>query len=492
MSDIVSVTANDGVAVDFVNKEPKQGGVKDVYFAPDRSYVVAFYRKPLDNNAQERLQRLVGTYRSGIFERQGGHFWEKLFRWPERIVEHNGLTGIVVPIYQPNFFFPKNTSLDGAEKEGKWFTSGKNFNRFVPETEKGNLLSYIKICINLSRAVRRLHAAGLAHSDLSYKNCLVDPASGEACVIDIDGLVVPGLFAPEVLGTPDFMAPEVVETMKLDFDDSNRKFPCRETDQHALAVLIFQYLFHRHPLRGSKVYSLDPETQENLEMGEKALFTEHPTDPTNRYKVKKDDKDFLPWCDANLLPYTITGPYLKALFEKAFITGLHSPSDRPSADDWEEALIKTADLIQPCHNVNCVKKWYVFDNTSRPTCPYCGQRFKGNLPIFDFYSSRDGQNFRYDNRRLMIFSGQYLYPWHVFRTVFPNEKLSDDDKKPVAYFSFHENQWLMVNQTLDSLRDMTHNKLIPKGGYVALTQDLQLLLSKDPAGRLVKVSLVKA
>jgi serine/threonine protein kinase len=40
-----------------------------------------------------------------------------------------------------------------------------------------------------------LHSAGLAHSDLSYANVLIDPATGSANIIDIDGLVVPGKFA---------------------------------------------------------------------------------------------------------------------------------------------------------------------------------------------------------------------------------------------------------------------------------------------------------
>jgi serine/threonine protein kinase len=489
---LVSIKANDGANVEFIKKDPKQGGVKDVYFSPDRSYVVAFYRNPLDVNSRDRLERLVGTYRQGIFGKQGAEYWKNLFRWPERIVEHENMTGIVVPVYQPNFFFPSNTSLDGAEKEGKWFTSAKNFNRFVPESEKGNLLSYLRICINLSRAVRRLHAAGLAHSDLSYKNCLVDPVTGDACVIDLDGLVVPGLFPPEVLGTPDFMAPEVVATMNLNFKDPQRKFPSRQTDQHALAVLIYQYLFHRHPLRGSKVYSEDTVIQEALEMGEKAIFVENPKDKSNVIKVQNNDKDFLPWIDAKKLPYTIMGPYLKTLFEQAFIDGLHAPQNRPSADDWEEALIKTADLVQPCQKASCVKKWYVFDNTTKPVCPYCGEKFKGQLPVFDFYSSRDGKKFLSDNHRLMIYNNQYLYPWHVYRNVFPNEKLPDSEKKPVAYFAFHKNQWILINQTLDSLVDATNQKPIAKGSSVALTNGLRLQLSKEANGRVVNVSLVTA
>ncbi|MDR2140352.1 MAG: kinase [Deltaproteobacteria bacterium] len=501
-----------------MKKDPKQGGVKDVYFSPDRSYVVAFFRKTLKQNGIDRLEKLVGVYREGIFNKQGGEYWKNLFCWPEKIVMHDNKTGIVVPVYHPNFFFPANTPLGGAEKEGKWFTSAKNFNRFVPESEKGSLLSFLRICINLSRAVRRLHAAGLAHSDLSYKNCLVDPTTGDACIIDIDGLVVPGLFPPEVLGTPDFMAPEVVETMKLCSQapdsqapdskdpylmdhavkvpyakDPDRKLPCRQTDQHALAVLIYQYLFHRHPLRGSKVHSQETEEQERLEMGELALFIENPYDSSNNYKIQKNDKDFLPWIDTKKLPYTIMGPYLKTLFEKAFIDGLHNPANRPSADDWEEALIKTADLIQPCLNKSCVKKWYVFDNSTRPVCPYCGTKFKGQLPVFDFYSSRDGKKFLPDNHRLMIYNNQYLYPWHVWRNIFPNEKLAENDKKPVAYFSFFKNNWIMVNQQLDSLINLSDNKTpIAKGKAVTLTDGLQLQLSTEPAGRLVNVSLVQA
>ena len=239
----------------------------------------------------------------------------------------------------------------------------------------------MQVCLNLARAVRRLHAAGLAHSDLSYRNCLVDPKNGRACIIDIDGLVVPGLFPPDVIGTPDFIAPEVLTTLHLPMrsDPSNsnsplnpnRHFPCRETDRHALAVLIYMYLFHRHPLRGGKVWDLDDDKQEKLEMGEKALFVEHPRDTTNRVKVNSGSK-LLPWVDPSKLPYTMFGPYLKELFEKAFIDGLHNPRLRPSADAWETELVKTFDMIQPCQNKSCVKKWFIFDNTTKPKCPYCG------------------------------------------------------------------------------------------------------------------------
>ena len=488
---LVKIKAKDGSPVEFIYKDPKQGGMKDVYFAPDRSYVVAFFRKKLDYNGLERIEKLVGQYRKGIFEQAGGDYWKDLYCWPEKVVEHNGLTGLVVPCYQSHYFFGKSTALAGEEKEGKWFASPKVFNRFVPAEEKGTLFNYLRICLKLARAVRRLHAAGLAHSDLSYKNCLVDPAGGNACIIDIDGLVVPGLFPPDVVGTPDFIAPEVVSSLHLSLQDPNRKLPRRTTDQHALSVLIYMYLFHRHPLRGRKVHDADPHKQETLEMGEKALFIEHPTDASNRVKLTDMDKVCLPWVDPSKLPYTMFGSILKGLFEKAFIEGLHDPSKRPTADDWEDALVKTSDMIQPCPNAACVKKWFVFDNTTKPKCPYCDTPYRGVLPVLDFYSSRRaGESYKPDNHRLMVFSGQSLSLWHVDRTIFPSEKLTPEQCKRVGYFQFHNGKWFFVNETLAGMKNITSDKPIPKGGNVELTEGLQLLLSPEATGRVVNVKIV--
>ncbi|MCL2742443.1 MAG: hypothetical protein FWE67_01180 [Planctomycetaceae bacterium] len=487
----IKLTAKDGSPVEFIKKDPMQGGVKDVYWHPQKQYVVAFFRKKLDIAGKDRIEKLVGTYRERIFGLAGGEYWKKIFCWPEKIVEHEGLTGIIVPKYEECYFFAKGTSLEGAEKEGKWFASPKNFNRFVPPEEKGDLIGYMRICLSLARGTRRLHLAGLSHSDLSYKNCLVDPKGGNACIIDIDGLVVPGLFPPDVVGTPDFIAPEVMQTLSLPLNDTNRKLPSRLTDLHALPVLIYQYLFHRHPLRGSKVWDMDSDKQEKLEMGEKALFIEHPTDGTNRRKVENGEDKLLPWINTAKIPYTIAGPYLKALFDTAFIEGLHNPAKRPSADEWEAAVVKTMDMIQPCQNKSCPKKWFVFDNKSKPVCPYCGTPFKGVLPVLDFYSDPMGKGkYRPDNHRLMVFDGVSLYKWHSDRNVFPSEKVSAADSKRVGYFRFWKGKWMLVNEGLPTMKNITAGKEIPIGQGVDLTDGLQLLLSNEPTGRIVNIQIV--
>lgn len=486
--DLVNIIAGDGTPVSFIFRDPRQGGVKDVYFSPDKKYVVAFFRKPPDPPGRDRINRIVGLYRKRIFEQVGGSYWKDLFCWPERVVEYQNRTGIVVPAYQSHFFF-RHGNISGCEKEGKWFASAKTFNHSVPPEEKGTLLSYLRICLLLSRAVHRLHAAGLAHSDLSYKNCLIDPEGGHACIIDIDGLVVPGLFPPDVLGTPDFIAPEVVATMH--FNNDQRKLPCRETDLHALAVLIYQYLFHRHPLRGGKVHSRDNDVQEKMEMGEKALFIEHPQDRSNRPRLSSLDDKFLPWVDVDRIPCSASGPLLEPLFRRAFIDGLHCPTDRPAAGEWVEALVKTCDMVQPCLNPQCVKKWFVFDDTTRPKCPCCGTAYTKRFPVLDFYSSRDGgKTFRSDNHRLMVYNGQSLYLWHADRTIFPGEKLTEQQNRRVGYFLFHQGMWLFVNQTLSGLRNISTDEVISPGKYVELTNGLRLLLADGANGRMVNIQIV--
>ncbi|MEL7265576.1 MAG: kinase, partial [Planctomycetota bacterium] len=52
MANTVRITASDGSTVEFVDDIAAQGGMKDVYFSPDRSYVVAFFRDPQDSNAR--------------------------------------------------------------------------------------------------------------------------------------------------------------------------------------------------------------------------------------------------------------------------------------------------------------------------------------------------------------------------------------------------------------------------------------------------------
>ena len=490
MSEIIKVQATDGSDLEFVNEIIGSGAVKDVYMSPDKSYVVCFFRNSLDANGKDRIEHLTGVYRERIFNQIGGDYWKNLFCWPTKMVNWDGKIGIVCPTYPKHFYFTSGR-FKNQEKEGKWFASAKLRNRFLEPEDKGTWLTHFHMCIQIARAVRRLHAAGLAHSDLSYKNVLVDPVTGKAAIIDIDGLVVPGKFPPDVVGTPDFIAPEVLETRSLKLDDPKKILPGIATDRHALAVLIYMYLLYRHPLRGGKVHDLDPAKDEELTMGTKALFIEHPKDKSNRPKVEQLAKAELPQGDVDKLPYTICGPYLKELFDRAFIDGLHDPTKRPTAAEWEMALIKTTDLMQPCQNEKCTAHWFVFDNTRKPCCPFCGELYHGTLPVLNLYYSPRPGTYKPENYRLMVYNKQSLYMWHVNRLVTPNEKATEEQKRPVGDFHFLKNRWILINRKLPRMYDVTNGKKqIEIGGFVDLTEGRKILLDTDEGGRLIMVNVV--
>jgi serine/threonine protein kinase len=472
--------------------------MKDVYFSPDKSYVVAFYRDKQDVNSKERLRLIVTSYRDAFLNKEGGDYWKNIYCWPKDVVERDGDTGIIVPAYDKRFFFKKGYAtsdlIKGKAKEGKWFAlakfRNKQFELHLDKSELGNWLNYFQISVNIARGVKRLHAAGLAHSDLSYKNVLVDPTSGGgANIIAIDGLVVPDKFPPDVIGTADFIAPEVLETKHLDITNPKRKLPNCLTDLHALAVMIYMYLLYRHPLKGGKVHDSDAEMNDLLSMGEKALFIEHPTDKSNRPKLNTVHPKELPWADVVKLPYSITGPYLKQLFDQAFIKGLHDPMLRPDAGSWEQALLRTTDLMQPCANPRCDQKWFVFDNKNKPKCPFCGTYSKVSLPVLDLYYQVKPTVWKPENHRLMVYNNQYLFEWHVNRNIIRNEKLTAEQKIPAGYFTFYNNRWVLVNQKLSSLKDLTQDKEIPIGTMVDITGGKKLLLSKEEGGRIAVITI---
>ena len=496
---IITLTATNGQTIRFIDEIKAQGGMKDVKFSPDGDYVVAFFRDKADPATRERLEMITGQYRERIFNQEGGDYLKNLYCWPTAVVEYDNRLGVVVPFYRSNFFFQYGSrnhdmlNIKGKEKDGKWFASANNRNKYLDPRELGDWMRHLKICLMLARAVRRMHMAGLSHSDLGYKNCLIDPTTGQACLIDIDGLVVPGKHPPTVVGTPDFIAPEVVETAHLDKDDPKRKLPSRSTDLHALSVLIYMYLLYRHPLRGDKIHDAnDSQRDEELSMGSQALFIEHPTDTSNRIKTAQLKASELPWKDTSKTPYTLCGPYIAKLFERAFIDGLHNPPARPTADEWEHALVKTVDLLQPCGNEQCEQKWYAFDNSRSPRCPFCGTAHSGKLPVLNLYSQAPGGSYRPDNHRIMVYSGQSLFRWHADSRVFPNEKLAPADAKRVGYFVQHNGDWWLVNEQLPECYDVQGKTAIPPGGKIKLEEGAQILLQKGEGGRLLMVQMAGA
>ena len=472
--DSITATFVDGSTVEFSPDLIGEGGMKQVYFTVDKSAVVCFYKARDnfgDNRRIDRLKAIVGKY-NPTSDASTGDYFKKLFCWPCGIVVKPQL-GVLAPTYPKNYFFASGP-LAGKEKESTWFIKPK-LRRMLPKEELGTWINYLKICILLARAVRRMHQAGLAHSDLSNKNVLVDPVAGECVIIDIDSLVVPGLFPPDVVGTRGYIAPEVVATLHLPLDDPQRHHPSASTDQHALAVLIYQYLLGRHPLEGPKTYpASSAEEQERLEMGKNALFVEHPSDRSNRPQDLQ-------------LPYTCLGPHLSKLVLRSFVDGLHAPNERPAAIEWERSLIKTWDLLLPCQNSNCPSHWFVLADKDKVVCPFCGTIYRGTIPILRLRSQRRPGQWMVDGE-VMVYHHLSLFPWHVFANIFPGEEA---DRTPQAYCIFHQDRWFLVNQALSSLTSLKGDS-IPLGKAARLEEGVYFRLDREPYGRIAEVQMIHA
>ena len=87
MANKVTLTATDGSTVEFYDEIKAQGGVKDVYFSVDKTYVVAFYRKPVNGNDKARINDIVNVHRPRIFTNdKAGQYWADFFAWPTKMV----------------------------------------------------------------------------------------------------------------------------------------------------------------------------------------------------------------------------------------------------------------------------------------------------------------------------------------------------------------------------------------------------------------------
>ena len=167
----------------------------------------------------------------------------------------------------------------------------------------------------------KLHAKGLCYRDISFGNAFFDPDSGEVAICDNDNVTTNRSPKVSVLGTPEFMAPEIVRREAL---------PSRQTDLYSLSVLLF-FIFHiHHPLKGKKVLSIhcwDLPSQEKM-FGTEPVFIFDPDDKSNEAVDKSFDRDGIREAGHNALVYWPIFPqFLRDTFTRAFTAGLKDPEN---------------------------------------------------------------------------------------------------------------------------------------------------------------------
>ena len=266
---------------------------------------------------------------------------------------------------------------------------------------------------------------------------MVEPFEGRMVLIDCDSLIVPEKLPAQIEGTRWYRAPEIVQ--------KKVSTPSVETDRHALAVLLYLWLLEWHPLMGDKHVDDDPERNEQLLLGEKALYIEHPSDLSNRAKGQK-------------LTSKVLGTDMELLFQRAFVKGLHNDRERPFPHDWQVALHHTYDRIIPCSSPSCEWHSFVAIPNQKLTCPKCSSslNFPRALPfMYLFRHRRDDYDVNNSIHYIVGWPGRYLYQWHSLSHASPiysgpNKPL---DTTPKAVFEFEptRHQWYIKNLALHDM-----------------------------------------
>ena len=73
-----------------------------------------------------------------------------------------------------------------------------------------SLQNVLRACFFLADGFHQLHLKGLCYKDISLGNLFLEPESGRILICDNDNVDIDGRDPGSVLGTPGFMAPEVL------------------------------------------------------------------------------------------------------------------------------------------------------------------------------------------------------------------------------------------------------------------------------------------
>ena len=218
----------------------------------------------------------------------------------------------------------------------------------------------LELLEELCRTVETFHAMGQVIGDFNTNNIQLT-ADMHVAVMDVDS------FHARIGGTTyrcevcmsGFMAPELIRaTRGTTFKDCAGPTFTPETDRFALAVHIFRTLCNGvHPYHCIALPGPDGSIpaplpiEKRVERGQTPYFT-------TVLRVKR--APFAPKVE-DALP-----PYLRKLFERAFVAGQKAPEKRPTAAEWEAALAQLRGELACCHATAHHEHW-----AGAKHCPYC-------------------------------------------------------------------------------------------------------------------------
>ncbi len=305
----------------------------------------------IDEDIKERLRFIRGIDMPRNFVRVEDIIEEPYVGYVmEKVIDHVPLNSYLIP--------EKGTSFS------EWYNQGLGLRQRI-------FIGYI-----IAKAFKSLEKNNLSYCDISGNNILVKvknellksgayKTSISLKMIDIDNIYIAGKGTAAVLGTPRYIAPEVVSRLRN---------PDVLSDNYSLAVILFELLRVGHPYISDEVLNGAPEDEEDALAG--------------KYDYVTDDNS------TNMLPADIvlTGK-LKDLFQKCFINGKKNRLERPTAQDFEFALLDAANKVIRCPSCGA---WYYPRKKGRnyEGCPWCDAQSKPAARLNFYNVLTEGETYR--------------------------------------------------------------------------------------------------
>jgi serine/threonine protein kinase len=211
----------------------------------------------------------------------------------------------------------------------------------------------VTAALEMVAAFRILHSKGYSYQDLSDGNFFINPKTGSVLICDNDNVSEYG-HNLGILGTPQYMAPEIVRGEAL---------PSTNTDRFSLAVVIFILITMTHPLEGARhLVELLNAKNERILYGTDPVFILDPEDKRNRPVAGVHTNIGLVW---PALP-----AYVKEMFRHQFSREvMMNPQMRATEADWLELLVRFRGDIIGC---SCGEDVFSHDENA-PRCTDCGK-----------------------------------------------------------------------------------------------------------------------
>lgn len=259
----------------------------------------------------------------------------------ERVYDHKPLNAYLIP--ETDKSFPE------------WYNSGLGLRERI-------FVGYI-----IAKAFSDLERQNLSYCDISGNNILVRISSTSASVkmIDVDNIYTAGKGKAAILGTPRYIAPEVIKQQRT---------PDVLSDNYSLAVILFELLRVGHPYISDEILDGTPDEEEAAMSGD----GEYVTDENS----------------TNMLPADIVlTEKLRELFRRCFVDGKLNRVSRPSARDFEYALLEASNKLIKCPHCGA---WHYPRKSGRvyEGCPWCDGASRP-MARFNFYDVlTTGENYR--------------------------------------------------------------------------------------------------